>query len=69
MTEERDTIHKKLDEYRNVVPALNAKLCMLQEQNEVENDRRTEISEEYFKIRQQAKMMEVRNFFDKSYLI
>ena len=57
--EENDALHKKLDEYRNVVPALNAKLCLLQEQNEVESEKRTEISEEYFKIRQQAKMVEV----------
>lgn len=59
VSEERDALHKKLDEYRNVVPALNAKLCLLQEQNEVESEKRTEISEEYFKIRQQAKMVEM----------
>lgn len=59
VNEEKDALHKKLDEYRNVVSALNAKLCLLREQNEFENGKRTEISEEYFKIRQQAKMVEV----------
>jgi len=57
--EDNETLNKKLDEYRNVVTALNAKFCLLQEQQEVEYEKRSEISEEYFKIRQQAKLYEM----------
>ena len=58
VNEENEGLHKKLEEYRSVVPALNAKLYLLQEQNEVESEKRSEISEEYLKIRQQARAVE-----------
>lgn len=59
MTEEKDELLRKLDEYRNVVTALNAKLSLITEQKEVETEKCSEISEEFMKIRQQARMYEI----------
>lgn len=59
LSEEKEELLKKLDEYRSVVTALNAKLSLVNEQKAAESERRSEISEEYLRIRQQAKIYEL----------
>ena len=58
LTQERDDGRNKIEEYKKVVIALNARLSFLQEQKDCESERRSEISEEYLKLRQQVKTLE-----------
>lgn len=59
LSEEKEELSKKLEEYRSVVTALRAKLSLVSEQKAAEYERRSEISEEYLRIRQQAKIYEL----------
>ena len=57
--EDRDEMSAKLDECGKTIASLNAKVSLLQEQKTTESEIRTEISEEFLRLRHQLKLLEL----------